>query len=243
MKLRKLQQLKTTDGWDIIKTMIKDIKVIAFDIDGTLYPQRRFYTKIFFHFWKNVRFFYHFGRVRKALRRSAPLPDLFRYQAILLSERMHCTTPEAEAKLNKVIYNAFPKYFKKVKPYKNVKETFEKLKEAGYKIAILSDFPPEQKGDLWGILPYCDYVFGAEKIGALKPSKYSYGIMAKEMGVPFQNILYVGNSKKYDIEGSKAAGMKAAYLLPLWRRIFNLKLKEADISFKNYRQFQEIVLK
>ena len=63
--------------------------------------------------------------------------------------------------------------FKKVKPYKNVKETFIKLKEAGYKVAILSDFPPEQKGDIWGVLPYCDGVYGAEHIGALKPSKYT----------------------------------------------------------------------
>lgn len=223
--------------------MLNDVKVIAFDIDGTLYPQERFFAKIFFHFWKNIVVFYHFGRVRKALRRCAPLPDLYRYQAILLSERMKCTTPEAEKMLNSVIYDVFPKYFKNVKPFKNVSETFQKLKEAGYKIAILSDFPPEQKGDLWGLLPYCDGVFGAEKIGALKPSKYTFGVMAKELGVPMKNILYVGNNKKYDIDGAKAAGMKTAYLLPLWRKILNLPLKQADISFKNYRQFMKIVLK
>ncbi|MBR5933703.1 MAG: HAD family hydrolase [Treponema sp.] len=223
--------------------MMRNIKVVAFDIDGTLYPQLRFFSKIFFHFWKNVVVFYHFGRVRKALRRCAPLPDLFRYQAILLSERMKCTTLEAEEKLNRVIYDTFPRFFKKVKCYKNVKETFIKLKEAGYKIAILSDFPPEQKGDMWGVLPYCDGVFSAEKIGALKPSKYSFGIMAREMGVKMEEILYVGNSKKYDVEGAKNAGMKTAYLMPLWRRIFNRPLEEADISFKNYRQFMNIVLK
>ena len=99
--------------------MLNDVKVIAFDIDGTFYPQERFFAKIFFHFWKNVVVFYHFGRVRKALRRCAPLPDLYRYQAILLSERMKCTTPEAEKMLNSVIYGVFPKYFKNVKPFKN----------------------------------------------------------------------------------------------------------------------------
>ena len=223
--------------------MMKNIKVIAFDIDGTLYPQLRFFSRIFFYFWKNVFVFYHFGRVRTALRRCAPLPDLYRYQAILLSERMKCTTPEAEEKLNEVIYNAFPKYFKKVKCYKNVKETFKKLKEAGYKIAILSDFPPEQKGELWGVLPYCDGVYGAEKIGALKPSKYTFGIMARNLGVKMEEILYVGNSKKYDVEGAKNAGMKTAYFMSWWRRLLNKPLKDADISFKNYRQFLEIVLK
>lgn len=223
--------------------MISGIKLIAFDIDGTLYPQYRFFRRIFFHFWKNVRVFYHFGRVRKSLRRCAPLPDLFRYQAILMSERMHCTTPEAEEALNKAVYEPFPDYFKGIKPYRYIKETFIKLKEAGYKIAILSDFPPEQKGELWGLLPYCDGVFGAEKIGALKPSKYTFGIMSRELGVPAENILYVGNSVKYDVRGAKNAGMKTAYFMPFWRRLFNAPLKEADISFKNYRQFADIVLK
>lgn len=223
--------------------MLNDIKVIAFDIDGTLYPQERFYAKIFIHFWKNVRVFYHFGRVRAALRRCAPLPDLYRYQAVLLSERMKCTTPEAEKTLNSVVYDVFPHYFENVKPFKNVETAFKKIKEAGYKIAILSDFPPEQKGSLWGLTAYCDGIFSAERIGALKPSKYTFGIMAKELGVPLKNILYVGNNKKYDIEGAKAAGMKTAYLLPLWRKILHLPLKQADISFKNYRQFADIVIK
>jgi len=30
--------------------------------------------------------------------------------------------------------------------------------------------------------------------------------------------------------------------MPLWRKIFHLPLKEADICFSNYRQLQEIVL-
>lgn len=223
--------------------MLNDIKVIAFDIDGTLYSQTAFYARIFFHVCRHLKVFVNFGKVRKALRRCAPLPDLYRYQAILLSERMHCTTPEAEEYLRKAVYEPFPEYFKKVKPFKNVQETFKRLKEAGYKIAILSDFPPEQKGELWGLLPYCDGVWGAEHIGALKPSKYTFGVMAKELGVPLQNILYVGNSKRCDVEGPKNAGMKCAYLLPWWRRLLHLPLKEADICFKNYRQFMKIVLK
>lgn len=223
--------------------MLNDVKVIAFDIDGTLYPDIRFIVRIAFHFIRHLKFFINFTKVRKALRRCAPLPDLFRYQAILLSERLHCTTPEAEKYLNDIVYDVYPDVFKKVKPYKDVELTFKKLKEAGYKVAILSDFPPEQKGELWGLLPYCDGVFSAERIGALKPSKYTFGIMAKELKVPLENILYVGNNVKCDVKGPKNAGMKACYILPWWRKLLHLPLKEADICFKNYRQFMEIVLK
>ena len=64
-----------------------------------------------------------------------------------------------------------------------------------------------------------------------------------ELGVKPEEILYVGNSAKYDVLGAKNAGMKTAYLEPLWRRLLHKPLKDADISFKNYRQFQEIALK
>ncbi len=185
--------------------MIDGIKAVAFDIDGTLYPQFRLYTRIFFHFVRHVNEFYHFQRVRHQLRRSAPLQNLIRYQAILMSERMKCSTEQAAKILDDIAYSSLEKYFNRIKPFKNVEETFKKLKDAGLKIAILSDFPPEQKGELWGLKPYCDKILSAEKIGALKPSKYTFGILAMELGLEPQEILYVGNHAKYDIAGAKNA--------------------------------------
>ena len=222
--------------------MIDGIKAVAFDIDGTLYPQFRLNIRIVFHFLLHVKVFYHFARVRSQLRRTAPLPNLFRYQAVLMSERMKCSTDQAAETLDDIAYTGLKKYFTNIKPFKNVEETFSKLEAAGYKIAILSDFPPEQKGEMWGLKPYCEKILSAEKIGALKPSKYTFGILAMQLGLEPQEIMYVGNHAKYDIVGAKNAGMKTAYLEPLWRRIFRAHLKEADVSFKNYRHFQELVL-
>ncbi len=195
------------------------------------------------HFLRHGKFFYYYGIVRKQLRRTAPLPDLYHYQAILLSERLKCTTPQAKKLLNDIVYSGLMDYFRKIKPYKGVEDTFKKIKEAGYKIALLSDFPPKQKGSLWGLIPYCDKILSTEKIGALKPSKYPFGILALEMGVKPEEVLYVGDNIKYDIIGGKSAGMKTAYKEPLWRRLLGIHCKQADISFGNYRQFQEIVLK
>lgn len=223
--------------------MIEGIKVIAFDIDGTLYPSYRLNIRIIGHFITHATQFLHFGLVRRQLRRTAPLSNLFEYQARLLAKRMKVDLDEAKIILDKMAYAGLEKYFKDIKPFKYVVETFAKLKEAGYRLALLSDFPPEQKGELWGLKPYCDKILSTEKIGALKPSKYPFGILAMELGVKPQEILYVGNSAKYDIVGAKAAGMKTAYLEPVWRRIFKKPLKEADLSFKDYRQLQEYALK
>ena len=66
---------------------------------------------------------------------------------------------------------------------------------------------------------------------------------AEELKVAPEKILFVGNSRKYDVAGSKAAGMKSAYLLAWRYRIFRfLNVKEADITFTNYRQLQDFVL-
>ena len=68
-------------------------------------------------------------------------------------------------------------------------------------------------------------------------------VEAEKLGVKPEEILYVGNSIKYDVMGARNYGMKTAYLLKGFRKIFNIKCSLADISFKNYRQLKNIVLK
>jgi putative hydrolase of the HAD superfamily len=218
------------------------VKAIAFDIDGTLYSDWSLYIRLVPHVTKHFSFFLAYNRVRKKLRETAPLPDFFEYQARLLAEDMHIETAEARELIDSVIYKGLKQYFPKIKPLAHSIQAIQSFKAAGYKIAILSDFPPEQKGDVWGVVPLCDVVLGSEEIGALKPSKYVFGMLAKALGVSASEILYVGNNVRADICGACDAGMKTAYRMPLWRRILGKKLAIADISFKNYRQLQKIVL-
>lgn len=223
--------------------MLDGISVIAFDIDGTLYPSFSFYLKIFPYFLRNFRFFLKFNAVRKILHRTALLPDFYEYQARIFAGKNGGSASDVKERIQKIVYDGMKPYFDRTKPFPGVKECFQKIHEAGYKIALLSDFPPSQKGATWGVLPYCDVVLGSEECGALKPSKYPFGVMAQKLGVPLNEILYVGNSVKCDIVGAKNAGMKSAYILPLWRKILHLPHKLADINFSNYRQFSDIVIK
>ncbi|MDR2897680.1 MAG: HAD family hydrolase [Spirochaetaceae bacterium] len=222
--------------------MRESISAVAFDIDGTLYPNWRLYIRIIPFFLANLRLYMHYSAVRKILHRTAPLPDFYAYQAILLAERLHISPKEARELITSKVYDKLAVYFKKVKPYQNVEETFLRFRKAGLKLAILSDFPPEQKGDIWGVRGLSDVVLGSEECGALKPSSYPFGILSQELGIPPERILYVGNSIRSDIEGARSAGMKTAYIMPLWRRLLGLKLKQADISFGTYRQLANIVL-
>ncbi len=223
--------------------MYNGIKAIAFDIDGTLYPSWRLYTRIAGYFLHHIEFFIKYNKVRNVLHQTAPLPDFFEYQARLLADEMHVTTEFAKDQINEICYEGLKPYFFALKPYSNVYQTFCAFKAAGLKIGILSDFPPEQKGRLWGLRSLCDVCIGSEESGALKPSIYPFAILAEKLGVKPEEILYVGNSIKYDVMGARNSGMKTAYLLKGLRKILNIKCSLADISFKNYRQLKNIVLK
>ncbi len=219
-----------------------DIEAVAFDIDGTLYANWRLYILMVPYFIKNLSFFIQYNKVRKVLHRTAPLADFYEYQARLLAENLGVTPAEAKQKIQNIVYDGLKPFFKKVKPFSHLAETFQAFRDAGYKIGILSDFPPEQKGDIWQLAPLCDVILGSEQVGALKPSKYAFALLAKELDVKPEKILYVGNSVMADINGAHACGMKSAYIMSWWRKLLNNKPVNADISFKNYRQLQKIVL-
>ena len=220
-----------------------EIKAVAFDIDGTLYAPWRLNIRALCRYVSHGIFFLHYGIVRSKMHGQDAVPDFLGLQAERMAHRLKVTPEEARKRLDDIVYDGMKKYFKKIKCFRDVPETFKKFKEAGLKIALLSDFPPEQKGDVWGVKPYCDVVLGTEQLGALKPSPYSFIKMAEQLNVEPAQVLYVGNSRSKDVVGSKRAGMKSAYLLSGFRKLFNLPIKEADISFSNYRQLQEIVLK
>ena len=218
------------------------IKAVAFDIDGTLYPSWRLWIRMPVYFLKHLSFYKHFNRVRKRLHRTAVLPDLFEYQARILSEEAEIPVEEARDKIKTICYDGLKPFFRKIKPDHHAREAILAMKKAGLKIAILSDFPPEQKEDIWGIKELCDVCIGSEESGALKPSIYPFGILAQKLNLKRDEILYVGNSIRYDVDGAKNAGMKSAYILSGFRRLFNLKYDGADFSFKTYRQLEHFVL-
>lgn len=222
--------------------MYKDIEAVAFDIDGTLYPSWKLYLRMPLHILKNFKLYVHFSKTRHTMHSTAPLADFYEYQARIFADISKLKSPRARQIINDVCYDGLRKFFNKIKPYPFAYDCIKEMKNAGLKIGILSDFPPDQKGDIWGIRDLCDVCIGSEETGALKPSIYPFGILERKLGVPADKILYVGNSIKYDVHGAAGAGMKTAFILTGFRRIFNRKLPEADISFRSYRQLLEIVL-
>ena len=227
---------------------ISGIDAIAFDIDGTLYPAWKLTLHAAPFFVRNIRFMNAFRKVRRILHKhsvSDPdkvLPDFFHLQNELLATHLNISAHEAGLFLDREIYKGWQQKFLHISPYPFVKEVILQLKTAGFKIGILSDFPPEQKGDVWGILPLCDAALNSEAAGALKPSHVPFYRLAEALNTPCERILYVGNSIEYDVFGASAVGMKTACIENTILSLFGKKRPRPDISFSNYRQFLKYVL-
>ena len=229
--------------------MRPEIIAVAFDLDGTLYPDYRLNLRLLPFLLKHGRFVAAFGKARNQIRREQELDpeflrqDFFNYQARLTAVRLNAPPEQVRRNIDAFIYRGFEPHFTKIRLYPHVKELLTELKEKRYKLGLLSDFPPEIKLKNLGIAGFWDAVLGSETVGALKPAPRPFTELASALGCPPENILYVGNSLLYDVAGAQRSGMKTALLAkPLTPRRQTSGTTKADFIFHDYRQLRDFVL-
>jgi putative hydrolase of the HAD superfamily len=221
--------------------MSYDIDGVAFDLDGTLYPNYRFYVRLIPFVLKEQKLLRAMGKARNRLRTILSDGSFYESQARIMADILK-TSPEAvHERLERLIYRGWEPIFRKIKLYPHVKETLCALRKGGLKLGLLSDFPPALKLKNLGLADCWDTVLCSENIGRLKPDPVPFLALAEHMGVKPERILYVGNNVIYDIIGAKQVGMKAALVSsPLRRNRRNHG--NADIIFSDYRQLRDYVL-
>ena len=232
--------------------MLNNIEGIAFDLDGTLYPNYRMHIKILPLLLKELRLVSAFGKARKIIRNEQNLVSsknavfrygsFYHYQAEVVAKILSIPADTLKEKIDCAIYRAWEPPFKKIKLFKGVKDTIAALRKAGFKLGLLSDFPPDKKLEHLGLDGLWDAVLCSECCGAVKPNPLSFKELAAAMSLPPEKILYVGNSRAYDVAGAAGAGMKTAWIKnPLFPGK-GLKKPLPDFAFSNYRQLQNFVL-
>ena len=234
-------------------TKTAQFSAVAFDLDGTLYPNYRFYLRLIPFLVKEQRFMRVFGRARNRLRKESGenrenSGSFYQRQAQYMAEILKKDPAFLGERTEKLIYRGWEPLFKKVKLFPHVKETLMALRERGIKLGLLSDFPPEKKLENLGLSGYWDVVLCSEMIGRLKPDPLPFLELCRAMALLPEKILYVGNSFNYDILGAQRAGMKAAWIKPklslgIKKRIPGAKITgKADFVFYDYRQLSNFVI-
>jgi putative hydrolase of the HAD superfamily len=217
---------------------------VAFDLDGTFYPNYRFYLKLLPFLVKEHRLLYALGRARTVLRSGTYYTgagDFYERQAEIMAALLNALPHSVKERTERLIYRGWEPLFKTVRLYPYVQDTLYKLQAAGIKLAVLSDFPPVQKLANLGIDSFFDAVLCSEEIGALKPDPAPFRALVQSLAVPVDRILYVGNSIRYDMAGAKNAGLSAALIRsPLSRQ--SASALHLDFTFEDYRRLADFVL-
>jgi len=236
--------------------MRNGIEGIAFDLDGTLYPNYRFNLRLFPFILKEWRLLLAFGKARRIIRHeqendSSPLHisgvsknngGFYEYQADITAKILGVPKEGMKEKIDQFIYRGWEPLFKKIKLFKKASQTLTALRNAGYKLGLLSDFPPDTKLEYLGISGIWDAVLCSEHSGAIKPNPLPFKELAAAMSLPCEKILYVGNSRPYDVVGAARVGMKTAWIK---NRLFpgrGAKEPKPDFAFSNYRQLYNFML-
>jgi putative hydrolase of the HAD superfamily len=216
---------------------------VAFDIDGTLYPNRRFYRKLVPFALTHLALLAAFRDARNALRAAGFEGDFYAEQLRLIAGALKKDPALIKKTLERHIYGEWQQHFKHIRPYPDVRAAVSALRDAGLKTGVLSDFPIGRKLEFLGLAGLWDAALCSEELGALKPAPLPFARLAETLGCAPGRILYVGNSVGCDVAGAKKAGMAAALLCRLPPCISSHKENGgADFVFSAYRQLPPFVL-
>lgn len=90
----------------------------------------------------------------------------------------------------------------------------KKIREKGYKTGIITNSMPqiqEKKIEMLGLAPYFDEIIISGATPYAKPQIEIFQLMAERLNIETNEMVYVGDHPKFDVDGSRNAGC-----IPVW---------------------------
>lgn len=186
-------------------------RAISVDMDGTLYRVHRLRAAWRLRWERGLLL--ALLAAREKIRHEDPLFDeheLARREAELVAPSFGLSIDEAARRIQ-VLRRWMPAALTKgFAPYRGVRSALEAAHARGLKIAVLSDYDPDEKlGHLGlGDLPW-SATLASERCGALKPHPRSFLRLAELLGVSPGEIVHIGDREDLDVQGALGAGFRA----------------------------------
>jgi len=191
------------------------IKVVIFDVDGTLYTQSKLRKKMLFSLlayyalrpWrlKEMLMLQHFRHEREK-RPGYAGPDLENAQYLWCAERGNYDVAQIKKVVAQWIFN-YPNRYLAGCTYPGTKSFFEALQQNNIKIAIYSDYKAHDKLKAMG-LPADMVVSSTDPhIDRLKPDPRGLLYIAEQLKVAPQECLFIGDRPELDGECAIRANM------------------------------------
>lgn len=186
------------------------IRAVIFDLDDTLYSEKEY--------------------VRSGYRQvAAQLPQISDAEVQLwgafaegkaaidtVLDQVGLNDNDTKAKCLRAYRNQIPD----IHLYEGVRELLEQLRSRGIKLGILTDGRPEgqhAKLRALGLENMVDSILITDELGGpqfRKPNELSFRIMQTRLGIPFEQMVYVGDNADKDFKAPKMLGMQ-------WVQLYN----------------------
>ena len=231
---------------DKMNRPLSEYKAVVFDLDGTLYYQRRLRIKMAWilgtyylcHFWriKDLLIIKKFREVREHWDEVENEPcdekdDLESSQYRYLADRMHVSRKRVKDVIETWMYE---------KPLKTVYETRDDallgiigyIKKRGQKVFVFSDYPIEDKLKAIGLSVDGMYAATDRRLNELKPSPKGLKLIMEDASLAAEDILMVGDRMSRDGQAAENAGCDYI-ILPASR----YKRKKLYKYLENFKKF------
>ena len=129
-------------------------------------------------------------------------------EALEMVARSRGVTLSAEQKA------AIAKGMRTLPPHPEVPAALARLKEAGFRLAALTNSPPDQavaQLSHAGLAPLFEQILSVDGTGCFKPHRIVYEFAAEQLGVSTQEMRMVA-AHDWDIAGAMAAGCAGAFI-------------------------------
>lgn len=191
------------------------IDLVVFDVDGTLYRQRRVRLAMLRQLaaatlrtrsLETLRILRSFRNIREALGDEA-CDDFLRLQYSRTAERHRCTADRVQ-RLAAEWLEERPLALLAAARYRHVDTLFAGLREAGKRIAVFSDYPAAAKLRAMGLQADAVVCASDPDVARLKPDPLGLQALIRRFGVPPQRALMVGDRFDRDAAAAQRAGVR-----------------------------------
>lgn len=191
----------------------RDIRLVAFDVDGTLYRQRplrlRMGRDMVFHAVANcdpnaISVVSAYRRIRERLAGE----EVVDFDRVLIAETTKATSmsPERVHAIVSEWIETRPLRYLRSCLYSGVPQLFAGLQRAGKKIGIFSDYPATEKLAAMGLA--ADHAVAASDVGLLKPHARGLQSLMAAASVSARETLFIGDRADRDGVAGQRAGVR-----------------------------------
>lgn len=223
------QSVCTTPGEASEKKSVREIEAVIFDLDDTLYSEKEYVRNGFAAAAQQMQMILDGAqKLWNAFQRGLPAIDTVLHQAGIVDEAVKRDCLAAYRS------QALPLHL-----YDGAGELIEQLRKKNIKVGIITDGRPEgqwTKLRLLGLPEMVDEIIVTDELGGpqfRKPNDIAFRLMQGRLGVPYEQMVYVGDNPQKDFAGPDSLGMQTVYFCNP-DGLYSRSSREARISVSSF---------